>query len=72
MKRNVYVGLTLAAIGGLGLAQHPDIMKDIEKIVHSHWGLISAILLSSFIWKFLLRRVIHTSSMNFQNSKTRK
>gem|GEM_PF-909074 len=72
MNRGLYLGFTIAILGWIGLSQHPKLMKDIETVVQSHWGLISAVLLSSFIWKFILRRVVHSGSLNIQNSKARK
>ncbi len=72
MKSGVYLGIALAALGCIGFAQHPELMKDIEAGIQSHWGLISAILLSSFLWKFVLRRVVHSSPGYLQNSKSRK
>ena len=72
MKRGVYIGFILAILGGVGISYYPGLMKDIEAIIQSNWGLISAILLSSFLWKFLLKRVVHSTSMGIQQSKSRK
>jgi hypothetical protein len=72
MKRGIYVGIILAILGGVGISYYPGLMKDIETIIQSNWGLISAILLSSFLWKFLLKRVVYSTSMGIQQSKSRK
>lgn len=72
MKRGVYVGFLLAILGGIGFTYHPNLMSDVEAILQSNWGLISAILLSSFLWKFLLKRVVHSTTLGMHQSKSRK
>jgi hypothetical protein len=72
MKRGIYIGGFLTVLVGLGVSYYPGLMKDIESIIQSNWGLISAILLSSFLWKFLLKRVVHSTTMGIQQSKSRK
>jgi hypothetical protein len=72
MRTGIYLGVAVAVLGCVGIAHHPEFIKDVESVVQSHWGLISAILLSSFLWKFVLRRVVQSTPGGIQHSKSRK